>query len=96
VPKKIDRSLLLRRSERLAKKSSDRSSNPVVAAQNVLMRKLGVLKGNSDLDAAVVLQYSNMCTSGLSDCHTEAIDELFPDHIPLEEDDSEEELEDWA
>jgi hypothetical protein len=60
------------------------------------MRKLGVVRGNYDPDVTAVLQYSYMCKSGLSDCHAEAIDELFPDHIPLEEDDSDEELEDWA
>jgi hypothetical protein len=60
------------------------------------MRKLGVVRGNYDPDVAAVLQYNYMCKRGLSDCHAEAIDELFPDHILLEEDDSDEELEDWA
>ncbi|CAO2185742.1 unnamed protein product [Urochloa humidicola] len=75
-------SLLPRRSPRLAMKSRGRVSNPLVAAQNVLMRKLGIITEEVEPDARAVQQYSELCASGLSDANAEAIDELFPEHIP--------------
>lgn len=93
--KRTDRSLLPRRSKRLAQKSWGRSSNPVVAAQNVLMRKLGMLEGKAEPNAEAVRQFAALCAGGLSDSNAKAIEELFPDHIPAEED-VDEALQEWA
>ncbi|CAL4891874.1 unnamed protein product [Urochloa decumbens] len=90
-----EQTLLPRRSTRIAKNSRGRVSNPLVAAQNVLMRKLGIIKEEAEPDADAVQQYSELCCKGLSVSDAEAIDELFPEHIPVDDeaDDDEELLE---
>ncbi|CAL5044434.1 unnamed protein product [Urochloa decumbens] len=75
-------SLLPRRSSRIAKKTKGRVSNPVVAAQNVLMRKLGILQPDAEPDAEAVQQYTDLMGTGLSESDAVAIDTIFPDHVP--------------
>ncbi|CAL4898611.1 unnamed protein product [Urochloa decumbens] len=89
--KSFQESLLPRRSPRIAMKTRGRVSNPVVAAQNVLMRKLGIITENGEPDADAVQIYSDLCATGLSNDNAEAIDELFPDHIPVDDEFEEDE-----
>lgn len=82
---------------RLTKKSRGYySSNPVVAAQNVMMRKLGMLKENSEPDVVAIQEYASwLCANELSDSNAKAIDELFPNCFQDAEEDNVE-LEEWA
>ncbi|CAL5013433.1 unnamed protein product [Urochloa decumbens] len=93
--RKTDDCLLPRRSSRIAKKTRGRVSNPVAAAQNVLMRKLGILKPDAEPDAVAVQQYADLLCNGISPSDSEAIDTLFPEHVPEDEeiDDDEEPIE---
>jgi hypothetical protein len=61
----------------------------------MLMHKLGLLNKTSEPDAEAVHQYGQLCTIGLSDSNVEAIDELFPDCYP-EDDEEEVEPGEWA
>lgn len=73
-----------RRSSRLAKKSLGRTP-AVQAAQNVLLKKLGITDGAppvaQDLEA-----YVQMFQQGLSEEHTRLIADLFADRVPLPSD----------
>ncbi|CAL5033832.1 unnamed protein product [Urochloa decumbens] len=91
----LQESLLPRRSSRIAKKTRGRLSNPVVAAQNVLMRKLGILQPEAEPDVNAVQQYTDLLSNGMSVSDAEAIDTIFPEHVPVdgEVDDDEEPVE---
>ena len=68
----------IRRSERLAQKSRIRATKPVVQAQNVLMKKLGITSEQAAPDATSFQQYTATFSSNLSDSHCKALDELLP------------------
>jgi hypothetical protein len=60
-----------------------------------MMRKLGMLKENSEPDAVAIQKYARLCANELSDSNAKAIDELFPDCFQDVEEDNVE-LEEWA
>jgi hypothetical protein len=67
----------IRRSERLAKKSCHRASKPVLQAQNVLMKKLGITSRSGPPDAAAFQRYLEVFTSMATTSQCEAMDELL-------------------
>ena len=68
----------IRRSERLAKKSRHRATNPTVQAQNVMMRKLGLTSDTHPPDASSFQQFELVFSSSLTISHCEALDALLP------------------
>lgn len=79
TPKK---SSALKGSERLAKKSRQRASNPVLQAQNVLMKKLGVSSSNGQPDAAAYSRFQEIFVGTLSLSQCKAMDTLLPEAGP--------------
>ncbi|KAK8445452.1 hypothetical protein SEVIR_9G328051v4 [Setaria viridis] len=73
----------IRRSERLAKKSRHRATNPTLHTQNILMKKLGISSASGPLDAAAFEQFLQVFTNTLLVSQCEALDELIPDGRPL-------------
>ena len=69
---------VIRRSERLAKKSRHQDTNPAMQAQNVMMRKLGITSDIHPPDASAFQQFEEAFTSSLSASHCEALDALLP------------------
>ena len=69
---------VIRRSERLAKKSRHRATNPATQAQNVMMRKLGITSDIHPPDASAFQQFEEAFTSSLLASHCEALDALLP------------------
>ena len=68
----------IRRSERLAKKSRHRAINPVVQAQNEMMRKLCLTSDTHPPDASSFQQFEEVFSSSLTVLHCEALDALLP------------------
>ena len=68
----------IRRSKRLARKSRHRATKPVVQAQNVMMRKLGLTSDTHPPDASSFQQFEEAFSSSLSVSHYEALDALLP------------------
>ena len=79
----------LRRSVRLAKKARQRTP-AVVAAQNVLLKKLG-FAAEEPPTADDVDRYVQTFRDGLTEEQVKTIDELFVDHVPIDPDSVEEE-----
>ena len=71
-------SFFVRRSERLAKKSRHRATKPVVQAQNVMMKKLGITSDARPPDASSYQQFADTFSSTLPVTHCEALDALLP------------------
>lgn len=69
-----------RRSQRLTKKSR-RWTPAVVAAQNVLLHKLGITMDEA-LVADDIDQYAHAFRDGLTEEQANMITELFTEHIP--------------
>ena len=67
----------IRRSERLAKKSRHCAINPVVQAQNVMMRKLGLTSDTHPPDASSFQQFEEVFSSSLTISHCEALDDAL-------------------
>jgi hypothetical protein len=75
----------IRRSERLAKKSRQRASKPVVQAQNVLMKRLGITSKSPSAppDASAFQRYLEAFTSTtLTPTQCEALDVLISESRP--------------
>ena len=68
----------IRRSERLAKKSRHHATKPVVQAQNVMVRKLGLTSDTHPPDASSFQQFEEVFSSSLTVSHCEALDALLP------------------
>ncbi|KAG2582412.1 hypothetical protein PVAP13_6KG102835 [Panicum virgatum] len=68
----------IRRSERLARKSRHRATKPVVQAQNVMMKKLGITSDSQPPDASSFQQFTATFSSTLTTSHYEALDALLP------------------
>jgi hypothetical protein len=68
---------------RLAKKAMGRSP-VIVAAQNLLMRKLGLFSSGVE-EVQGFKRYVNMFVDGLTEEQAHIIDELFMCHVPLSE-----------
>jgi len=68
----------IRRSERLARKSCHRATKPVVQAQNVLMKKLGITSDDRPPDASSFQQFTDTFSSTLTKTQCEALDALLP------------------
>lgn len=51
-----------------------------MAAQNVLLKKLGVVAEGMEPDAEAISSYAELFEAGLSDSQVAAIEELFLDH----------------
>jgi len=68
----------IRRSERLARKSRHRATKPVVQAQNVMMRKLGLTSDTQPPDASSFQQFTDTFTSTLTVSQCDALDALLP------------------
>jgi len=66
------------RSERLARKSRHRATKPVVQAQNVMMKKLGITSDSQLPDASSFQQFTATFSSTLTTSHYEALDALLP------------------
>lgn len=80
APKKNALPATPRRSTRLAKKTMRRTPT-VVAAQNVLLRKLG-LAADAPSDSEDYMEYVRMFADGLTPDQARMIDELFAQRIP--------------
>ena len=68
----------IRRSERLARKSRHRATKPVVQAQNVMMKKLGITSDSQPPDASSFQQFMATFSSTLTTSHCEDLDALLP------------------
>ena len=68
----------IRRSERLARKSQHRATKPIVQAQNVMMKKLGITSDSQPPDASSFQQFTATFSSTLTTSHCEALDALLP------------------
>ncbi|CAL5019855.1 unnamed protein product [Urochloa decumbens] len=68
---------VLRRSSRIAALSHNRGTKPVTVAQNIIMRRLGLVQQNQAPDTTSFLEYTRLFADGLSDEHCLAIRELF-------------------
>jgi len=68
----------IRRSERLARKLRHRATKPVVQAQNVMMKKLGITSDSQPPDASSFQQFTATFSSTLTTSHCEALDALLP------------------
>jgi hypothetical protein len=68
----------IRRSERLAKKSRHRATKPVLQAQNVMMRRLGLTSACHPPDTSSFQQFTDTFYSTLSSSQCEALDALLP------------------
>lgn len=68
----------IRRSERLARKSRYRATKPVVQAQNIMMKKLGITSDSQPPDASSFQQFTATFSSTLTTSHCEALDALLP------------------
>ncbi|KAG2570428.1 hypothetical protein PVAP13_7KG021209 [Panicum virgatum] len=69
---------VIRRSERLAKKSKHHATKPAIQAQNVLMRKLGFTSDSHPPDASSYQQFEEAFSSSLTVSYCEALDALLP------------------
>ncbi|KAG2546606.1 hypothetical protein PVAP13_9KG035257 [Panicum virgatum] len=67
-----------RRSERLARKSRHRATKPVVQAQNVMMKKLGITSDSQPPDASTFQQFTATFSSTLATSRCEDLDALLP------------------
>ena len=68
----------IRCSERLARKSCHRATKPVIQAQNVLMKKLGITSDDRPPDASSFQQFTDTFSSTLTKTQCEALDALLP------------------
>jgi len=68
----------IHRSDRLAKKSRLRATKPVVQAQNVMMKKLGLTSDTCPPDATSFQQFTDTFSSTLIVSQCEALDVLLP------------------
>jgi len=68
----------VRRSARLAKKSRHRATKPVVQAQNVMTKKLGLTSETCPPDAVSYQRFMDTFSSTLTVAHCEALDALLP------------------
>jgi hypothetical protein len=73
---------VIRRSERLARKSQGRASNPVLQAQNVLMKRMGVTSSSGPPNAAAFQCFLEAFSSLVTPSQCEALDELIPAGAP--------------
>ena len=76
-------SVILRRSERLAKKSHYRATKPVMQAQNVLMRRLGLTSTTAPPDATSFQHFVDTFSKTLTVTQCEALDVLLPEVAPF-------------
>ncbi|RLN09848.1 hypothetical protein C2845_PM11G18690 [Panicum miliaceum] len=81
--KSPDQKFLCRRSERLARKSRARASNPEVQAQNVMMRSLGITSDSRLPDANAFDEFVVIFTSPLTPSKQDALNLLFPLSVPM-------------
>ncbi|KAG2633217.1 hypothetical protein PVAP13_2NG259903 [Panicum virgatum] len=68
----------IRCSERLARKSCHRATKPVIQAQNVLMKKLGITSDDRPPDASSFQQFTDTFSSTLTKTQCESLDALLP------------------
>ena len=68
----------IRRSKRLARKSRHHATKPVVQAQNVMMRKLGLTSDTHPPDASSFQHFTDTFTSTLTVSQCDALDALLP------------------
>jgi len=73
----------VRRSERLARKSRHRATEPALQAQNVMMKKLGLTSASCPPDATSFQQFVATFSSPLTTSQCEALDVLLPDGFNL-------------
>jgi hypothetical protein len=69
-------------SARLVKKVVHQTS-AVVAAQNLLMRKLGLLQAQNKIESANFDDYIKLFAEGLSESQAQMINDMFMDHVPV-------------
>ena len=74
----LKQEVVIRCSERLARKSRHRDTKPAVQAQNVMMRKLGITSDTQAPDATSYQRFMDTFASTLSNTHCEALDALLP------------------
>jgi len=77
------KTVAIRRSERLARKSRHRATKPVIQAQNVLMRRLGMAPANAAPDTSSYQQFVDTFSGTLSVSQAEALEELLPNSAPM-------------
>ncbi|KAI4986180.1 hypothetical protein ZWY2020_018810 [Hordeum vulgare] len=71
-----------RRCTRGSKKLSEHKSNKASQAENVLMRALGLVPDDLDVDDTVVTELQNIFDSPLRDQHVRVIAALFGKEVP--------------
>jgi hypothetical protein len=77
------KAVVIRRSERLARKSRQRATKPALQAQNVLMKRLGITSSTAPPDASSFQQFVDTFTNTLSESQCEALDVLLPNVAPF-------------
>jgi len=77
------KTVAIRRSERLARKSRHRATKPAIQAQNVLMRRLGLASTNAAPDTSSYQQFVDTFSGTLSVSQCEALDVLLPNSAPM-------------
>ncbi|KAG2564719.1 hypothetical protein PVAP13_7NG113189 [Panicum virgatum] len=77
------KTVAIRRSKRLARKSRHRATKPVIQAQNVLMRRLGMAPANAAPDTSSYQQFVDTFSGTLFVSQAEALEELLPNSAPM-------------
>jgi hypothetical protein len=70
------------RSARLAKKAVNRTP-AATAAQNLLMRNLGLLQDLNEIESADFDRYIKLFAEGLFETQAQMISDMFMDHVPV-------------